>query len=163
MAIDMLLSTSTHHGLSLWCYIQFIGIHVPSFSCVGTPAQLRSFLQSVRDRRIIPRHKARVCFDLDRALLIVHPRPPDAGRTDSIQIVKQNFRLLQVRQDVQGRKPRHVCCIAHLSEGINKNVLTLYNFEYNLVINRTRNNWRISRVFKRPHCPLPLTFPCDRN
>ena len=161
-----MLSISTYLGLSLWCYIQFIGIHVPSFSCVGTPAQLRSFLQSVRNGIIIPRHKARVCFDLDRALLIVHPRPsPDAGRTDSIQIVKQNFRLLQVRQDVQARssrKPRHVYCMAHLSEGI-RIFFPLYNFEYNLVDNRTRNKWRISRLFKRPHFALLLTFPCYRN
>lgn len=142
----LLLSTSTHLGLlSPWFYIQFIGIHVPSFSCVGTPAQLRSFLQSIRDGRIIPRHKARVCFDLDRALLlIVHPRPPDTGPTDSpdkgptdsIHIVKKNLRLLQVWHVVQGlekthsriplcvgkrfysRKPRHRSCIAYLSEGV---------------------------------------------
>ncbi|CAM9675422.1 unnamed protein product, partial [Ascophyllum nodosum] len=39
-----------------------------TFSCVGTPTQLRSFLESLWDGAVVPRHKARICFDLDRAL-----------------------------------------------------------------------------------------------
>lgn len=74
---------------------QFVGIHVPDFYCVGTPAQLRSFLGLVRTGVITPRHRARVSFDLDRALHAVHSGSGE-GRTVSFRPVERNVRLLQV-------------------------------------------------------------------
>ncbi|CAM9355403.1 unnamed protein product, partial [Discosporangium mesarthrocarpum] len=52
---------------------EFEGIHVPRFSCVGTPQQLRAFLGSVRAGYIKLGRKVRFCFDLDRTLLLMAP------------------------------------------------------------------------------------------
>lgn len=74
---------------------QFVGVHVPSFSCVGTPWQLRSFLDAIRMGSIVPQYKARVCFDLDRSLLAVNSGGA-ASESVSIRPVKRNVLLLQV-------------------------------------------------------------------
>ncbi|CAN0125455.1 unnamed protein product, partial [Ectocarpus sp. 4 AP-2014] len=47
---------------------KFVGIHVPNFFCVGTPAQLRAFLGLVQKGVVAPQRKTRVFFDLDRPL-----------------------------------------------------------------------------------------------
>ncbi|CAN0161738.1 unnamed protein product, partial [Ectocarpus sp. 13 AM-2016] len=44
---------------------KFVGIHVPNFFCVGTPAQLRAFLGLVQKGVVAPQRKTRVFFDLD--------------------------------------------------------------------------------------------------
>lgn len=75
--------------------LQFVGIHVPNFSCVGTPAQLRSFLGLVRRGVITPQHKARICFDLDRLLRITHSGS-GAETTVLAGPMESNMRLLQV-------------------------------------------------------------------
>ncbi|CAN0140701.1 unnamed protein product, partial [Laminaria digitata] len=74
---------------------KFVGVHVPSFSCVGTPWQLRAFLDLVRTGRIVPRNKARVCFNLDQSLLAVNFGGA-ASESVSIRPVKRNVLLLQV-------------------------------------------------------------------
>lgn len=84
--------TYLNHGVLLF---QFVGIHVPDFFCVGTPAQLRSFLGLVRTGVIKPRHKARVCFDLDRSLRIARSGS-GADETASVRPVARIVRLLQV-------------------------------------------------------------------
>lgn len=74
---------------------QFVGVHVPSFACVGTPSQLRRFLDEVRTGVVVPRYKARVIFDLDRSLITVN----SGGAADepvSVRPVKRNVLLLQV-------------------------------------------------------------------
>ena len=81
--------------------LQFVGIHVPSFSCVGTPAQLRSFLGLVRKGMVTPQYKARVCFDLDRLLRALLSRS-GGERTVSARPVESNMRVLQVGDGKQG-------------------------------------------------------------
>ncbi|CAM9166762.1 unnamed protein product [Pylaiella littoralis] len=78
---------------------KFVGIHVPDFFCVGTPAQLRSFLGLVRTGVIKPRHKARVCFDLDRSLRIARSGS-GADETASVRPVARILRLLQALWDM---------------------------------------------------------------
>lgn len=75
---------------------QFVGIHVPSFWCVGTPVQLRAFLDAVRGGTVVPRHKARFCFDLDRILLALSTPRRGSGQGDRVEPLKKNIRLLQV-------------------------------------------------------------------
>eukprot|EP00904_Undaria_pinnatifida_P013269 jgi/Undpi1/9072/HiC_scaffold_26.g11532.m1 len=73
---------------------KFVGVHVPSFACVGTPSQLRRFLDEVRTGVVVPRYKARVIFDLDRSLITVN----SGGAADepvSVRPVKRNVLLLQ--------------------------------------------------------------------
>eukprot|EP00903_Cladosiphon_okamuranus_P016587 g15301.t1 len=76
---------------------KFVGIHVPSFSCVGTPAQLRSFLVLVRKGVIPPQHKTRVCFDLDRLLRTLHSES-GGETTRPVGLVESNKRLLREMQ-----------------------------------------------------------------
>ncbi|CAM9987730.1 unnamed protein product, partial [Hapterophycus canaliculatus] len=73
---------------------KFVGIHVPSFACVGTPTQLRSFLGLVRTGAITPRCQARVCFDLDRVLRITDS-VNGAERIISVRPVERSVRVLQ--------------------------------------------------------------------
>lgn len=75
--------------------LQFVGIHVPDFYCVGTPVQLRSFLGLVRTGVIKPRHKARVCFDLDRSFRVAHSGS-GVDETVSVRPVTRIVRLVQV-------------------------------------------------------------------
>lgn len=76
--------------------LQFVGMHVPSFSCVGTPAQLRSFLGLVRKGVITPQHKARVCFDLDRFVRAARSGPGGERSVPVRPVESSNMRLLQV-------------------------------------------------------------------
>lgn len=93
----LLISWCTHADtfVSLVSALQFVGIHVQSFYCVGTPTQLRSFLNFIRAGVFTPRHKARVCFDLDRSLLDVYSEADDAQAV-AVRPVKRNVRLLKV-------------------------------------------------------------------
>lgn len=70
---------------------------------MGTPAQLGSFLHSVRTGIIKPRHRARICFDLDRSLLTIRSGNPHNGRP-SIRQIERNVRLMQVRLEQGGRE-----------------------------------------------------------
>ncbi|CAM9558807.1 unnamed protein product, partial [Sphacelaria rigidula] len=74
---------------------QFVGIHVSSFWCVGTPVQLRAFLDALRGGTVLPRHKARFCFDLDRTLLAVSTPRRGSGQDDRVEPLERNIRLLQ--------------------------------------------------------------------
>ncbi|CAM9226622.1 unnamed protein product, partial [Scytosiphon promiscuus] len=73
---------------------KFVGIHMPSFACVGTPAQLRSFLCSLRTGATTPRYKARVRFDLDR-LLRIADSVNGVESAWSIRPVERSVRVLQ--------------------------------------------------------------------
>lgn len=78
-----------------------MGIHVPSFWCVGTPVQLRAFLDALRGGTVLPRHKARFCFDLDRTLLAVSTPRRGSGQDDRVEPLERNIRLLQVIQGLR--------------------------------------------------------------
>lgn len=80
---------------------------MPDFYCVGTPAQLRSFLTSVRTGAVKPRHKARICFSLDGSLLAVHTGSGSSGAAE-VRPIGRNVRLLQVRFLLRWRHT-HLC------------------------------------------------------
>eukprot|EP00752_Nemacystus_decipiens_P003093 g2864.t1 len=77
---------------------KFVGIHVPSFSCVGTPAQLRSFLSLVRKGVITPQYKARICFDLDRVLRTTYS---GSGGEKSVPVRPEESSNMRVLQEMQ--------------------------------------------------------------
>ncbi|CAM9314502.1 unnamed protein product [Ectocarpus fasciculatus] len=63
---------------------KFVGIHVPNFFSVGTPAQLRSFLGLIQKGVVAARRKTRVFFELDRPLHMARSGT-GADRTASVR------------------------------------------------------------------------------
>ena len=74
----------------------FRGIFVPSFECVGTPAQLRTFLGKLKEPNSpFLRGRGRMmrfCFDLD-GTLVTHPAV--AGDYSTCQPIERNIKLLR--------------------------------------------------------------------
>jgi hypothetical protein len=75
--------------------VPFIGIHITidDFSCVGTPRQLREFLQRIKDqdKGIVPK-KQRFCFDLDSTLVGV---PEVTGDYSTCPPIWRNIELVR--------------------------------------------------------------------
>jgi hypothetical protein len=75
--------------------VPFMGIHitVDDFSCVGTPKQLREFLQRIKDqdKGIVPK-KQRFCFDLDSTLVGV---PEITGDYSTCPPIWRNIELVR--------------------------------------------------------------------
>lgn len=74
---------------------QFVGKHMANFCCVGTPAQLTAFLESVKRGEVRQHYVARFCFDLDRALLTSSSDGKFEGR-QGVHPLRNNIQLLQV-------------------------------------------------------------------
>lgn len=80
-------------GLVSVAPVPFVGVHVPSFACVGRQDQLDDFLQHVRSGSapLSPR-RIRFCFDLDGTL--VTP-PHDPSDWTSVEPILKNIELVR--------------------------------------------------------------------
>jgi hypothetical protein len=95
----------------------FIGIPITKddFCCVGTPKQLREFLQQITkgEARLIKTKKQRFCFDLDMTLVGVPEAPGDYSTCPPIwrnielvrALYKSGHHIIIVSSSVATRMP----------------------------------------------------------